>query len=90
MLLKKIAEYLDDKRIDFSYIKDGPRMEIWVAGKEWLPILVFKGNNDGYFISWCGIEYRIADEIKAYVYVLRIFTAINELRIQEKQTNRIS
>lgn len=87
LLLEKIAEYLDGRKPDYSYIKDSTHMEIRVNGKEWLPIQVFRQASGDYSISWCGIEYRIEDRIKAYERILRIFTNINEWREAEKKMN---
>lgn len=80
MLLEKIADYLDVRKSDYFYIKDNPRMEIWVTGKEWFPILISKLNGRGYWISWGEIEYRIKDEAKAYTHILQIVANINEQR----------
>ncbi|SKB58911.1 hypothetical protein SAMN05660226_02238 [Parapedobacter luteus] len=77
MLLERVAQYLDT-RTEFAYIKDEPRLEIWVKGKEWLPILVSKLKGRGYLISWGDIEYKVSDEMKAYTYLLRMITNITE------------
>ncbi|MFC3197077.1 hypothetical protein ACFOET_05590 [Parapedobacter deserti] len=79
MLLSRIAEYLDTVESGFSYIRDDPRMEIWVKGKEWYPILVSEIYGRGYLISWGEIEYTIEDGAKAYAYLLRLITNIKEI-----------
>jgi len=52
-------------------------MEIWIYGKEWLPILISK-IHIRYRILWGEIEFEIADETKAYGYVLRMIRCIRE------------
>lgn len=83
MLLMRLAEYLDTMEPDFSYVRDDPRMEIWVTGKEWFPILVSELRNRRYLISWGEIEYEIKDEAKAYAYILRLFANIKEMKRQD-------
>ena len=78
MLLDKLAEYLDQAEADFYYIKDDPRMEIWIKGREWFPILISKVNNQRHIVSWGGIDYDIEDMDKAYQLVLRICWSIKE------------
>lgn len=78
MLLERIINYLDTEEPGFSYIRDDPRMEIWVDGKEWFPILISKIHNRGYRISWEESEFEIEDEMKAYRYIRKVIGCIRD------------
>lgn len=80
MLLERLENYLESTDFGLSYVRDDPRLEIWVKDKEWLPILVSKVHGERYTVSWGDIEYQSNDEEKTYRYVLKIFSAIHENR----------
>ncbi len=78
MLLDRLAHYLAGDPGRYSYILDSPRIEIWVEGKEWFPIIISAINEERYVVSWGELEYQFKDEEKAYQYVLRLCRYINE------------
>ncbi|WP_257670522.1 hypothetical protein [Parapedobacter tibetensis] len=74
----KLTQYLENAELDFSYIRDDSRMEIWIKEKEWLPILISRIGLRRYLVSWCGIAYEVNDEKKVYHYVMRFCVNIKE------------
>jgi|GEM_PF-1823651 hypothetical protein len=75
-ILDRLAAYLDSRGAAFRYVKDYPRMEVWVRGKEWYPLLISEIGQERYRVSWGdeGLEFRNPEGL--YHYVLRIFRII--------------
>ena len=79
MLLDRLVQYLKEAESpQLSYIRDDSRMEIWIKGKEGIPILISEINKQRYIISWDGVAYEVNDKEKAYQYVVRICWSIGE------------
>lgn len=73
----RILYTLDKSNPNFDFVRDGTRMEIWVRGKEWFPILISKIGADRYRIVWGDIIYRDLTMDNGLKRVLRICQTIH-------------
>jgi hypothetical protein len=82
MLLEKLALFLDGMH-EFRYIRDGHRIEVWLSGREELPVVVSSITSCRYLITWLDLVYEVKDTEKAYRYALRVFLNMGEDSIGE-------
>ncbi|RQP12553.1 hypothetical protein [Parapedobacter defluvii] len=78
MLLDRLAVFLNDESMQFSYILDNRRIEIQIDGKDWAPIIISEMSDELYVVSWGEVEYQFKNKEKAYQYVFRLCKYINE------------
>jgi len=76
-MYNQLMSFLGASNSYFTYVQDGERMEIWVRGKDWFPILISKVKDDRYRITWGGIVYRDVNTDKGLKHVLRICQTIS-------------
>ncbi len=76
MLMEKLALVLD-RMNGFYYIRGDHRIEVWLSDKEELPIVISNINDHRYIISSGNLSYEVADEAKAYRYVMQVFFNMN-------------
>lgn len=72
----QLLSFLNKPHTSFDYVQDGERMEIWVRGKDWFPILISKVAHDCYRISWGGIIYPRLNTDNGFKRVLRLCQTI--------------
>lgn len=83
MLFEKLTLFLDGTH-GFRYIRGDHRMEVWLYDREELPIVVSNIRNNRYIISSRDLIYELADEARAYRYLIQIFSTYTPLT-DEKQ-----
>ncbi|MFC3199478.1 hypothetical protein ACFOET_17785 [Parapedobacter deserti] len=75
-MLERLATYLDGRTADFNYIREHPRMEIWIKGREWYPILISEISRGRYVVYWGDVRAGFSDPDEVFCYMLKVFKVI--------------
>ena len=74
----RLLTYLEESQKTFNVVHDKARMEIWIQGKEWLPILISQVDRHHYRIAWGSVLYLHVSADKGLAYVLNICRQCNQ------------